>query len=390
MRPRFDSADETTGWVLRTDRGELSPPKMRADGMLVVEGVLAREGVLVYRRNGREYREFVSEDVLKADAENMRSATVTVEHPREGGRLVLVTPRNHKRYGVGNVEHVEVVDGEMRARMVIRDDAGIKAIHTDKKHELSAGYLAKLDHTPGSHPTHGPYDARQVRRTGNHAAITRHGRAGGTVLRADSFDVELTPPPVKETRMNPLIATLLALAGLDLRADATDDEALKALATDAKDKKKVEDQLRADAADALKTAEAERDAAKGELETVAKERDQLRADAAEAADKAALVELKPVLEHFELKADSLGDARKAIAKAHAGTAYNPEAGDAYDAALVDLAKASIEARGDAAETWRKANDKPPVKRADDDGDTKRPSMTETSFNQFKNAHGGDQ
>ena len=102
--------DEMAPWALR------APRRRESDGVLLADGIVAREGVLTYQlADGRTRRELVTADALTSMARTLGRAAVTREHPPE-----FVSPDNVQQYGVGDT------DGQPK---VILDEAeGTKAI----------------------------------------------------------------------------------------------------------------------------------------------------------------------------------------------------------------------------------------------------------------------
>lgn len=217
---RRDATDD--GVVLRSvhrfDRGELRPMERTPEGFLMVEGFIARPGVMEYRTSdGGSVRELI-EEVELHDAVSLGSLAmkpVTNDHPTED-----VTPDNAARLSVGAVDpEIDVVKigGFVRIRFVVQNRDAIDAIDSGKR-ELSPGYRCEIDPTPGTHPVYGRYDARQLRRRYNHAAIVDRARGGSEIrLRADSAQQTTPPtaPPLStEAFMHPSLVALLTLLGV--------------------------------------------------------------------------------------------------------------------------------------------------------------------------------
>ena len=282
---RHDAAQPGTTVVERRDTGYLRSPETTPQGFLLAEGVAAIAGVYEYvYRDGdgkrRVVRELVDADVLRAYADQLGRTPLTLEHPRENGKPISVTRQNATRYVVGDVDgEVDFVEtkkgGFVRVRMCVRADEALQAIDGGVD-QLSCGYSARVDPTPGTHPIFGAYDQRQVERfNGNHLAIVAAGRHGnGASFRADDADalpadlpagvgIQLSPPspeaarvddedgspstPPHEDSMNPNLIALAAILGVK-RADGMSDDAFtKAILSEAQKK-----------ADAAETAEANR------------------------------------------------------------------------------------------------------------------------------------
>lgn len=361
-------ASDAPAWVLRVDRGELLAAHERPDGTLLIEGFAAREGILEYRQaDGRVVRELVTEQTLLDSAGTLGRAPVTLEHPSED-----VTPDNYADLGVGDVDGEVRMEagGFVRVKMAVRRRDAIDAVQVMGVRELSPGYKVQIDPTPGVHPVHGRYDAVQVRRVYNHLAIVERARGGPEVrLRADSGDAVATSVIVRQgdgastrsgaqpqgARVNARLLPLLALLGITSRVDSDDaaiDAAVDALTKRKDAAEKADEKHRNDAAAQQAKIDAltgERDAEKARADKAEAELETLReAEAArqDAAERDSLGELAKALGVDVAKHDSAPALRRAIAEAHLGQALRADASDDYVRAVVDLAKASAEKRGD--------------------------------------------
>lgn len=296
MAARTDSAGvDTENWQTRFDRGALLPlakPYQRADGTLFFEGYAAKAGVYTYRRrDGTTFTELVDEDVLSESAGGLARLPVTREHPRED-----VTPQNYGELGVGDTDGEIVIEegGYIRVKGALRKQDAIDDVVTKRRREMSAGYKAVIDPTPGVHPKFGRYDQRQVRRRYNHLALVQAGRHGPDVaIRTDADDGDdpavctviierrtdgapngARPHGVRMEQHLSLLAGLLVALGSDARFDSVEEALKNAIAAATK--------IRRDAA----AREAE---LQGQVDTLTVDRDtqRTRADAAETAKTAA-------------------------------------------------------------------------------------------------------
>lgn len=160
---------------------------------------------MLYRAaDGSTFRELVTLDALRSMGSGLPRGPVTLGHPPE-----FVTPENVGRYGVGDVDGELVIEeapeqgAYAKVRIAVRKRDAQDAIAAGV-HELSPGYDAEIDPTPGVHPIFGAYDSRQVRRVVNHLAIVDRARGGPTVaLRVDSADAEQVPSPSPGVQMDP-------------------------------------------------------------------------------------------------------------------------------------------------------------------------------------------
>lgn len=349
---RNDNADDADdGTVQRYDRGmPLRAPRRQDNGTLLVEGRIAKPGILRYvDANGKITRELLTAEALHdpASIATLARVAVTLEHPADD-----VTPDNVERLGVGDIDGQIKRDDidAVRADLAIRRRDAITAVESGKQ-ELSPGYRVIIDQTPGDHPLFGRYDAIQRNRRYNHVAIVDAARGGQDIrLRADAarqITTDNTPAPRDE--MNPLLIAMLATLGADTSRFDTDDAGLAEL-------RRRTDGLaeRADAADTaaaslatatanLAAVTAERDTATTDLATMTGERDTLtaRVDAIDKAAQAAadtvereglgaLVDLLKV--DGVTDATPLADIRKAVAAKHLdgfGATLPDDADDGY-------------------------------------------------------------
>lgn len=409
MTLRVDSAD---GWVPRVDRGELHVAHRRADGTLLAEGFACRAGVAEYRIGGRIVRELVRESTLQRAAHGLARQVVTLDHPDPQRYPDMVTPANVHELQVGDTDgEVEMRDGGYtKVRMAVRRKDALEAVD-DGTHELSAGYLARIDARSGADPRYaspgnpeGRWDQEQVERSYNHLAIVDQARWGSTVrMRADAgvatTVISGTPPAATSNQgqpkarggtLDPLIAQMIAVLGLTQHVDS--DEAGKRLVVNAlQQRKDAADQAATAHKAALDAAHAERDAAKA------------RADAAEAkvkaledaekarADKADRERLDGIATAIGLDPKAHADSKalkRAIATKHLGTDLRADATDAYVDVLVDLAAQGREQRDDGREAGRQAWDfgtpeparqdgqQAPPARQDGQGPKRRPTANE--------------
>jgi hypothetical protein len=210
-----------TRTVTRYDRGvaALLPAETTPEGYLLVEGIVARPGVYVYRRpDGSTHRELIPLTTLAdaASASTLARKPVTLAHPD-----APVTPNTVGVVGVGDVgEEVTVLDtGHVRVRFAVRRADAIAAVRSGVV-ELSPGYDVEIEVAPGVDPTWGPYDAIQRRRSYNHLAIVDAARGGAVCrLRIDSEDALMENEAPTET-ITPAVVAEVAPAATDPRADA--------------------------------------------------------------------------------------------------------------------------------------------------------------------------
>lgn len=164
------------------------------EGFLRVPGHVARTGIQDYlarelelpgdpNRIVKVYRP--PEEVFNADSlATYSGADVTLNHPKG-----LVNADNYKVTSVGVVRSSGSKSEDfVQCDLIIKDAAAIKAVNSGKC-ELSAGYTAVYDETPGITPEGEPYDYVQREIRINHVAIVDRARAGAN---ARVFDNEPT------------------------------------------------------------------------------------------------------------------------------------------------------------------------------------------------------
>lgn len=247
--------------VVRYDRGSLTPMEVTDEGFLRVEGFIARPGIYEYRtHDGQVIRELIEPAELhNADSlATLALKPVTNDHPDED-----VTPENSAKLAVGAVDpmvDVMQVGGFVRIRFCVNNRDAIEAINAGKR-ELSPGYRCEIDPTPGTHPDYGRYDARQLRRRYNHAAIVDAARGGREIrLRADGAAQIADPllPPAREAPVDPTLIALLTLLGVT-RFDDVKSATADGLRLLQKSRKDAEE-----AVAAAETAAAQEETAEGE------------------------------------------------------------------------------------------------------------------------------
>ena len=171
------------------------------NGFLVDTPVVARLGVQVYyMEDGRTVREFrPAEEVFKDESlASYQGKPMTLDH-------VFVNSENAKEVVVGSVTgKAEPLGSSVVAPIVVYDNTAIKEAMAGNAKELSVGYSAILDETPGwGDPITGEYvlksdgdqfeapegwqefDAIQRDIKVNHIAMVYRGRAGIAKLNMD-------------------------------------------------------------------------------------------------------------------------------------------------------------------------------------------------------------
>lgn len=308
------------------------------NGFLIDKPVVARLGVQVYyMEDGRTVREFrPAEEVFKDESlASYQGKPMTLDH-------VFVNSENAKEVVVGSVTgKAEPLGSSVVAPIVVYDNTAIQEAMAGNAKELSVGYSAILDETPGwGDPVTGEYvlksdgdqfdvpdgwqefDAIQRDIKVNHLAMVYRGRAGIAKLNMDgeqenpyTTDVDIN----KEDKQEMIKIKLDGAQEFEVAPEiASHIEALNAKAD---------------------TAIAERDALKAKVDAMPAE---IEAAVAKAkADADALAALVAVAAEAGVKADGL-DAKGikvAYVKEISGLDVS-EKSDAYIDAAFDIAKES--------------------------------------------------
>jgi hypothetical protein len=179
--------------VFRVDGHE-----MKGD-LLAVKGHFARTGIQEYSDGmGGKTREYRPPDQV-FDARSLaswKSVPITVRHPRGvGGRVTADNWSELAGKGivVGHVgdDVARADDGtHAKATLWISDASAQRKVQSGELVELSGGYTAVLDETPGTTPTGERFDAIQTTILGNHVSMLGAGeaRGGPSVRILDSED----------------------------------------------------------------------------------------------------------------------------------------------------------------------------------------------------------
>lgn len=197
------------------------------EGFLRVPGHVARTGIQDYlarelelpgdpNRIVKVYRP--PEEVFNADSlATYSGADVTLNHPKG-----LVNADNYKVTSVGVVRSSgSKSDDFVQCDLIIKDAAAIKAVNSGKC-ELSAGYTAVYDGTPGITPEGEPYDYMQRDIKINHVAIVDRARAGASARVFDNDPTGGNTMPVLITTDSGRSVDVADPANAQVVADAFD------------------------------------------------------------------------------------------------------------------------------------------------------------------------
>lgn len=213
-----------------TDSVTLQDVKTLKDGYKAVRGRIARTGMQSYLRH--EFGDAApmgdSNDVLtiyRPDDEVFADSAVngwahvpvTLDHP-----AALVTPDNVRDYAVGEVSAKARLDREngwIELEYIVKDASAISAM-MDTHVEVSGGYLADVDFTPGFTVDGVKYDGVQRGIVPNHLALVPKGRAFSDAATAVNWGA--TPQPQKDHVLMTMKTIVVGDTAVQVAADDAD------------------------------------------------------------------------------------------------------------------------------------------------------------------------
>jgi hypothetical protein len=201
--------------VQRFDVGSLRKPERTPEGWLRVDAYLTRTGVLEYlNQDGKTWRRELRLDSEVFSPESLKTyegVPLTNEHPVEDGKRVFLNPKNTHKFHRGHVVSIRREGAKLAASLLVTHEEAIKALEGGKA-QISVGYDASLDPTPGEHEGE-HFDGIQRGIVANHVALVFRGRAGPEVrvrldeadtamvfVEADSVSAPETPPVLERKR----------------------------------------------------------------------------------------------------------------------------------------------------------------------------------------------
>lgn len=219
------------GSVLRIDVAPIpSGGEQTPQGFYRFDAVLGRVGVMKYRNaDGTIRRELRPPDEVfsRATMQSAWAAVVTDMHPPTED--AFVHPGNVKQYAVGHCGDSVRRDGAlMRGSLVVQDGEVVSLIAKGERKELSPGYFAINDATPGrwNGKEYGPhvldgeeYDVVQRGILYNHVALLPpgKGRQGASVaLQLDSMESGAAVMLVPEPKLGDFIKQQMLIKGMSV------------------------------------------------------------------------------------------------------------------------------------------------------------------------------
>ncbi len=207
--------------AFRRDVVSFQGAKRNSAGVLIAPASLGRTGVQIYKRpDGTEFREFRPESEVfdPAALESLRSAPVTIGHP--AGDVTLDTI-DALTVGLASDRDPTKVQRDGQAwvdtTLSISKRSTIADAESGRLVEISLGYDADVDPTPGVTPDGQRYDGVQRNIRINHVALLPSGqaRAGRQArLRLDGAEEVCYPP--EQPKMDPKPIIKIRLDGIEV------------------------------------------------------------------------------------------------------------------------------------------------------------------------------
>lgn len=299
------------------------------EGFLIDSPVVGRIGIQEYRRaDGTIRRELrLPEEVFNADSlASFVGKPITVDHPKAG----KVTSKDAHRVTVGTMLAAGRQDGE-----TVKTDIVIHSPDTiGDRRQLSLGYSARVDETPGVWNGQ-EYDAIQRDIRINHLSVVKIARAGAIArLNLDSMDQDFFNQQEHQT-----MSTVKVKLDTGLEYDAA-PEVVVAL-----DKLRADASAAAEKLKAIPVLQAERDTLQSRVDGIKAEID--TAKAAGKAEALARVKLEGVAQGFKVDCADKTDRqiKEAVILAVRKDAKLEGKEDTYIDAAFDMA---VEMKGDVA------------------------------------------
>lgn len=230
--------------MLVTDTATLTGTRRTRDGYLVVDALIARTGIQIYAGSEMGEPTMDTVRVFRPEAEvfsdralvSFAHRPVTSDHPAQ-----MVTAETWRDTAVGTTGDTVTRDGEfVRVPFTLMDAATIKLVDEGKR-ELSAGYTATIEWTPGTTPGGEAYDAVMTGIHGNHLAIVSKGRAGASCRIGDAWTAPKPNPTPKENRTMPDNLRAVLVDGISIQSTDQGAQAIEKLQAQLADAQRAKD-----------------------------------------------------------------------------------------------------------------------------------------------------
>lgn len=344
--------------VFRIDKSKLDKLMKTSQGFLQAPAFVTRTGIFEYvKADGSSLKEYRPESEVfnPISIASLRAAPVTDDHPQE-----LVTADNMKRLAVGYLGDTISQENEfVKVETLTVFDPNVISKVESGLLELSCGYEAELDFTPGE--INGEkYDCIQKNIIYNHVALVREGRAGPEVrLRLDSNSAVLKEIADEIINKGVPIMEKITIGGKEYECSPELKAAFEGMAAESKaelDKKDKEMQdaeaAKGSAEEKAKEESDKKDEAEAKLDTALEENKALKTklDSTDnsklhklACERMTLVKIANHVLPKETKIDSMtnSEMKKEIVKAK-GVDVSTKS-DAYIEARFDSISESVEA-----------------------------------------------
>lgn len=224
-----------------------------ANGWLKAPAFLTRTGVFTYHRaDGTEVKQLrLPEEVFAPSTlKSFEMVPVTDDHP-----FSPLNAETTKLHQIGQVGEKLIQDGKfVKANVMITDSRAVKQILDGDKVELSCGYFAEDDCTPGQYNGE-HYDSIQRNIRGNHVALLRPGQSRGgpeLKLRLDSAAQNVVTIEIPPKHKGKTFMANFKIDGVDFEVS---EQAAQALSKQAKASDAALTEAKAEAAKASAKAD---------------------------------------------------------------------------------------------------------------------------------------
>lgn len=313
-------------------------PRITEDGYLVASAKVARTGIQDYlpselgKKGNKPLRIYrPADEVFRRDTlSTFAHRPMTNGHPD-----VMVDASNWREHAIGYTGDVISKDGDFIRVPLTLMDAGAIADYQAGKRELSAGYTADIDWTPGETEAGEHYDAVMRNIRNNHIALVDAARAGHDAQIGDTG----TPPNAGKGNGGRMPDTRqVVVDGLTIETTEQGAQALDKLQKQIAYAAAAHDKALADKDKELAAKDAQIDDLKSKV---------MDAEALDAAimQRADLIATARKIADVDYSGKSLADIRKAAVAAKLGDAAIKDKAEAYIEARFDILKEGLKDEG---------------------------------------------